>query len=325
MIIGRNKKPFIQLLSLTMGLFLSAGSAPLTGFGYEEDKQQGHELVIEGPKAYSKEELVYPEEEIVRDGMEYRLKETEIQETVIPGVSTYLSAILPCELEGYQMPPEHTKILIQDDPPGIEYERELTYISMEERETIWRDDFEVSITCTGYDTGAYYFGEMEIHSLEDLRNHKNLILEQLELPEECYRVKSVDWIGEHYEKDGIVYRNAAATGEKKVRIADVKYGGQVLTPDVPGFQYVSTYVEMSRETVSEIAEETVTEVETTEPMSEQCSEEVVPEQMESVSAMDRIYRFLKEHITIVSFSIAIFPLLFGVVFLLYKTRKEKPD
>lgn len=74
----------------------------------------------------------------------------------------------------------------------------------------------------------------------------------------------MEWSGETYEKEGILCRDARATGEKLVRNVEVRYGGQVKTPEVKGKQYIGLYQEIRREPESSQKEEESqgTEIET---------------------------------------------------------------
>lgn len=182
---------------------------------------------------------------------------------------------------------------------------------------------------SGYDAEVFQLGNAEIPKDAELSSYGTEFLEYLGLPEECYRVENVEWDGETYEKEGILCRDARAAGEKLVRNVEVRYGGQVKTPEVKGKQYIGLYEEIRREPESSQEKESQeTEMETeTEEM------ETLPheEQKKTLSAAERFLYWIKKHLTKVVFGAGFFILLLGGTALLWMSRRrekresESPD
>ena len=219
-----------------------------------------------------------------------------------------------------QEAPETAWIKIKDETTGKQFEREVSKKEVIEKDTAWKDDFSFSVTVFGYDADMLYLGDHEIPANTDLAEYGEQLLESLDLPIEYYMVESVEWSGEPYERDGMMCRDAAAYGKKLVRYVDVVYGGQVRTPDVPGKRYLAVYEEIEPETLSKT--DAASEITENETMVE--TEPIIEIQQED-RFVDRIVRWVKEHITVVVFSSFFLLLAFGWGVLLYLTTKKKKE
>lgn len=131
-----------------------------------------------------------------------------------------------------RIPRKPARVTLTDEQTGQEYEREIPKLETEETSAQWTGGFQFLITVSGYDADVFQLGNAEIPKDAELSSYGTEFLEYLGLPEECYRVENVEWSGETYEKEGILCRDARATGEKLVRNVEVRYGGQVKTPEV---------------------------------------------------------------------------------------------
>lgn len=237
------------------------------------------------------------------------------------GVWTYVSSNVPYELEGRQEPPATAVILLNDERTGRDYERELPRMEVIEKERVWKDDFFFSLTVSGYGADIFLLGDTEIPADADLSLYGDIFLEYLGLSEECYRVNQIEWNGESYECDGVLCRDALASGEKLVRYVDVKYGGQVRLPDVPGEseeQHTETEEIVEIETKEESVEET-TAVSETEDETETL--EIRVEEREFWK--EKIGKWIREHLIVVTVSLVFLVILILTVVLLIVSGKKK--
>jgi len=242
------------------------------------------------------------------------------------GTWTYVSASIPYELEGMQEPPDTAVLTIYDDSTGLEYEREVPLKEIREKEQIWTENFSFPITVSGYDSDVFLLGEIEIPADENLVVYGNELLKAADLPTDCYRVESVEWLGEPYEKEGILFRDAVAKGEKLVRKVEVFYGGQVRMPQIKTIP--------DEEADSAAAETEIEETMPVETEEQKNMAETAPEIMEEpitfieqeLSLFDQVSQWVREHLVVVTFSIGI-PLILAAaaVFIRYKAKRKSRD
>ncbi len=322
-------KYFLGVLALTLFCVGGPGSSlPVRAQGTEteagtETKTEVETLEYESPVFTDGGEIFLPEERLERDGKEYRLVSTKIQPAVKEGTKTYASAVVPYVLEGRQEPPEKAVVALIDDATGREYERELPKLEVAEKDSFWDDEFSFSVTVSGYDSDGFLLGETEIPAGSDLVLYGRELLKYLKLPEDCYKVEAVEWDGECYEQDGTLYRNAIASGVKRMRNVEVKYGGQVQTPEIQGRRYVGIYEEIAvvieeKETQKERGEEKQVHIYEAE------NDAYEPPQEEDF--FQKALHWMEKHLTVVVFGAGFFLVFFlaGVLFwLLYRENKRK--
>ena len=232
---------------------------------------------------------------------------------------TYVSSSVPYELVGQQLPPETAVVLLKDERTGEDYERELPRREVIEKDRVWKDDFFFSLTVSGYDADMFLLGETEVPAEADLALYGDALLEYLGLPKECYKVNQVEWNGESYECDGVLCRDALASGERLVRYVDVKYGGQVRMPDVPEEQPTEAEIVLETETEAESTEETTAIRE-----SEEETETAEIQAAERESWRDRLGKWIREHLTVVKVSlIFLIGLILALVLFLVSGKKKK--
>ena len=265
-----------------------------------------------------------PEEILEQGGKQYRLISTRIRDAIGGGVLTYASASIPYTLEGRQEPPETVWITLKDDITGGEYEREVPRQEIVEKESYWSDDFQFPVTVSGYDSDYFLLGSEEIPADMDLADYGDELLQYLGLPADCYRVEDVVWNGESYENGDTLCRDAVALGSKLIRSVDVKYGGQVRTPEVKGKQYIGIYEEVLPET----------EAETEPDRDETSAAQAGANQAETVapafpapaasqeSTAEKILHWLREHLTVVTISAGLLLFLLAAGVLLWLSGKK---
>lgn len=313
----KNRK--ISRCFLLFGLLMPA----LLGAGPESNG-----FTYESPIFTGTGELYRPVQELEQGGKRYRLVSERIRQATKAGTLTYVSTSVPYELEGREEPPETAVIPIKDEATGTEFEREVPLIEIIEQNLFWSDDFSFPVTVSGYDADSFILGDEEIPAEASLSDYGEEFLTYLGLPSDCYRVETVAWEGDAYEKDGILCRDALATGEKLVRRVEAKYGGQVRTPEVEGKQYIGIYEEIIPETEEETEEESVEQLEErqTETQEIRQTEEVTPDEPSGRgSFVNQVLRWLERNLTVIKFGGMFFLVISGTILLLFMTRKKKSN
>ena len=108
----------------------------------------------------------------------------------------------------------------------------------------WRSDVTIPLTFSYYDSFGYVLGDAFIPYNEEIPamdGFESVLLDSLGLNPEQYRITGFQWTGEPYEENGVMYRNAEASGQRYAASYRAVYSGTVSLPDVPGYDAVATY------------------------------------------------------------------------------------
>lgn len=221
------------------------------------------------------------------------------QETV-----TYVSSEIAYELEGGQEAPEHAALYLNGEAEGKT--QELSLVGGKEVYREWKDGFCFPITVTGYDGDIFLLGDVKIDAGEELLHYKKEFLEYLGLSEDYYQIDEIQWTGETYEREGMLCRNALAKGKKLMRYVNARYGGNV------------RLLKKAMEEVTETLEE-----ETETALEPESRENVLEIAEQELSLFDKILRWFKEHLTIVSVSILFLLGIILSIFWILKSKKEE--
>lgn len=335
----RWKFPFQAILVLLALALLGAGpeddGAKDTG---AEDgslgrsrEEQTEELIYESPVFIGDGEAYRPELEMEQAGKRYQLVSSELQKAVKEGRSKFVSSRISLVLEGEWEPPENAEILVEDEDTGIKKEYTVPMLEMKEKDREWTDDFSFSVTVSGYGAETLWLGDMEIPGEKPLDQWGPELLLYLGLPAGYYQVEEVEWLGEPYEKEGVLCRDAQARGRKLIRNMEVRYGGQVKLPPAEGLKYYCVYREILEE--GENGEETKAALE--EESVTQNTEREVQEEAETTSETagndsgtlaEQFLRWLTQHLTIVRVGVVFLAgIIFTVLLLVLAGRKRKRD
>ena len=292
----------------------------MTSFA-EDNKEEATEketLTYESPVFTENGDAFIPEETKIVNGKEYHLVSTRIRNAKKEGENTYAQVTITYDLEGDDTVPDTADVPLIDEESGVEFERELSIVNVEEISRGWSDTFSFPVTVSGYGADSFYLGDMEIPGDADLLDYGEELLKLVGLSKEYYRVDHVEWDGGPYEDGEVICRNASAGGSKLIRSVKAKYGGQIRTPDIEGKQYIGIYEEILPETESEIKEETEIQI------------SAVPETFENTepdlsvrnSMIDQILKWLESHVTTITVSIGILFLLIGGIWLFLAAGKK---
>ncbi len=305
---------FAVMLICCTSVFCHSCTSPEAVYAAEtEITDLRHQMVVKGPVFTEVEDAVKPDLTLEQGDVTYYLVSTELTEVPVEGMMTYVSVSVPYELEWKQNPPETTVVTLYDDRTESEYKRELMYLDMKETEVLWEKTFAFPITISGYDADHFQLGNVLVSKDEELILYADQILESMGLSEDHYRINAIMWNGEPYEREGEVFREALAEGEKQIRRVEVTYGGEIKTPDTVGYQFSSIY-EIVEEEERNNNKEITNEIENAEESS-------ISEQEEGLA--EQIQRFLKENITLVTISSLFILCVTGVVYLWWISKKSK--
>lgn len=242
-------------------------------------------------------------------------------ETEPDGVWTYVSATIPYELEGMQIPPEKAVLTLKDDVTGLEYEREVPLKKITEKEQSWTAGFSCPITVSGYDADIFMLGDVEIPAGEDMASYGKEILKEAGLSPDYYRIESVEWIGDSYEMDGVLFRDAVAEGEKLIRSVEVLYGGQVRVPKAEQDEETET------KTAMEVTDKKKSMIEQPAIFPEVIEEaEIKPPLVREPESgvFEKVMQWMREHLTLITVSIGAVLILVGVLASgIYQKKKSR--
>jgi len=309
---GFSRTCFTTVLACCVTFLCWFCTSPDAVYAATLDATETNRIVIKGPIFADIAEEVKPEPVLKQENIAYNLVSTELTEIVTDGVLTYVSASVPYELEGQQHPPDTMVITLYDERTEREYKRELSFLDMEELENLWEENFSFPITISGYDAEHFQLGNILISKEEELINYADQILESMGLSKDYYQIKTIVWNGEAYEKEGVFFRDALAEGEKWIRRVDVKYGGEIRTPDIVEYQYISIY---------EVSEEN----ETINMASENETEDDLNLLEQGTNLSERLKQFLKEHLKIVTISSILVLLVFGVAYFWWISKRHEKN
>lgn len=315
----------LLLMFAFIGTEQAEGTSKESGKLNEEaqDRERPETITYESPVFLGDGEEYKPKEWMEQGGKTYRLVSTNIRRAQKEGELTFLTSESSFELEGTEEPPESAVITVKET--GSEYERQVPLLETEELQVYWMDDFRFPVTVSGYGADTLKLGEYEIPGDAELSDYGKELLESMGLPEEAYRVERVSWIGEPYEKEGVMFRDAEASGSRRIRRVTARYGGQVRTPDLDGKQYIGIY-EAIEETM-----ETIPETERTEQTergtdgTKESRQEELPAPSAQLGVLDRLINWLTRRRTVVAVSMMFFLILAagGWLFVRSFYRKEE--
>ena len=184
-----------------------------------------------------------PDKSIKKDGVSWsltkkQLVDSEIEDRVKEAVTTkrYVG------VETGVPVPDSVEYTYTDEDTGESINDMLPLTDQSEGAWYWMP-FEFPITISGYGAESLDLNGKEIRADEPLANHADELLDMLGLDGEYYRVDSIDWDGEPYERNGETYRNAVGTGEKYVRDIDAVYSAEVTLPHQDGAAWECLYTE----------------------------------------------------------------------------------
>ncbi len=174
------------------------------------------------------------------------LSDITYQDTVITNRTTTLDAAITSGYVIAQLSPAQTKTTqYYDEPSGQMVTRTLPLTNTALTTPYhWLSDVVVPMQIQVYDASFYKLNGRYVPYNEEkpaLTGYESDILTVLNLPQASYRITDFLWNGAVYVKDGILYRNATAIGQRYVAEYTSYYSDTVTLPDAPGYNAVLTY------------------------------------------------------------------------------------
>lgn len=181
-----------------------------------------------------------------KDGIRYELESWSPVSVTLPPITRHVEQeIVYSQAEGVTEIPKTIEAQAQDRERRQTVN---TVCQMEAQEVIreeWQDGFVFTVTFHTYEAGYYQLGDRLIpynDEVPELEGCGDLLLELAGLSPQDYRVAYVQWSGEAYQDEtGNLCRDAAAFGQRLLRVYRVKYRGTAVFPDRAGWQTAAVY------------------------------------------------------------------------------------
>lgn len=185
-----------------------------------------------------------PDETITQDGITYQLVSKELVEQTAQERSEYRETVVEYKgVEAGIVLPQEKEINFTDVDTKQEITTTLPYVKEQVVAERWSEDFTFPITISGYDADVFVLNGKEVPKDANLMDYADDFLEILHLDPESYRISAIEWNGGSYEEDGVIKRNATASGSKYIRDINVTYGGTVTLPSIVGKVWNCMYEE----------------------------------------------------------------------------------
>lgn len=215
-------------------------------YAFWQDTESGEETVTVCSELYPrKEDCPEPVESYqTESGEKYMRMSWETERVSVSGQS------IPVIREGIYEQAEGITQLPESMNVEVERENQKTEVSclLEDRAVIkeeWQDGFSFPVTYHKYGAEFYWLGEHLIEGGGDkprLEGYENLLLEEIGVTPEFYRIVDIRWEGEPYEDEtGELCRNAVASGQKLLRDYRLVYKGTASFPSYEAWRVTAVY------------------------------------------------------------------------------------
>ncbi len=190
-----------------------------------------------------KENEFLPEESVKKDGVSWTLTDKELIDSEIPDrVKDAVASKRYVGVEKGVPIPDTMEYTYTDGDTGESVSEMLPLTGQSESAWYWTP-FEFPITVSGYGAEFLDLNGTEVSANARLTDYSGEFLDMLGLSRDYYRIDSVEWDGEPYERGGETCRNAVGTGEKYVTDIDAVYSGTVPLPHRDGAAWQCLYME----------------------------------------------------------------------------------
>ncbi len=213
--------------------------------------------------AVSVEEAVQmplPPDACLWQGEEYRLKAFQTVSVPLPELTRYArESVLYEGVEQAATVPESIDANLWDEDSGRSAVVMLPLESTQEANGRWADGFIFPVTVWGYENGSFILGGETVQVKEEhpFAGYESSLLELIGVDPAYYQIDTVEWSGAPQTgENGLIYRQATASGRKYVMDITAVYGGQAVIPEQPGMAYEAVYEKAAPESEPETEEET---------------------------------------------------------------------
>lgn len=171
-----------------------------------------------------------PEDYIEQDGQRYRLESYEVVEVEIPEqMITASDTIIFENVEAADKIPAQAEVEVLNKNLGTVVNRTVPLKEYQYTDYRWADGFQFPVVVEDADAEYYAMGDELIPNAEEdpFAGYEDALLDYIGLSQDAYVIDTVEWTSEPWEAEGIVYRQAMATGRKMVATVTATYEGLV--------------------------------------------------------------------------------------------------
>ena len=206
----------------------------------------GEERIVRSdPVPEEQEETAVPPPVRYWDGEEYRLKSWQRMAAEIPEQQVEAEKVLVYpQVEQADQIPQEAEIEVKNEETGAAGTFLVPLAEARLENGTWTSDFSLPILAKEYDAGVFYIGEKTARLPEEnpFVGYEQDLLELAGLDPEYYVIEHSAWTSQPWTgEDGLVYRQAAAAGQKYVADCRAVYRGTVTLPSVPGTVWEAVY------------------------------------------------------------------------------------
>lgn len=187
-----------------------------------------------------------PEKQIQDDDVMYYLKSYETVETTLDAREEPVSdTITYRSIPVGSTIPKLAKISVQDSITGKDVD---VYVPLKETtfsETHWESGFEFPITVSNYDANIFDLNgrDVPLSESEPLKGYESDLLQMIGVDEDNYQITEINWDGDAYEEQGVLFRKLKAEGLQRVYDCEAVYSGIANLPEVSAKAIQAVYTD----------------------------------------------------------------------------------
>lgn len=146
--------------------------------------------------------------------------------------------------------PAEAPIQIVDEDTGQVVDAVMPALDTRFENWRWTGGFQFPITVQQYDAGIFYLGDLTVAGDEEqpFLEYKKELLDLIDVNPDFYSIEATRWTSQPWTgEDGLVYRQAMASGRKYVADCSVTYGGTAAIPAVHANAWQAVYTKDGEE------------------------------------------------------------------------------
>lgn len=253
---GRRRK-FIRMEILVGICFLSFFSFPKTARAESVSKTGPSEITVTWEPFWrlSEEPPGKIPENYEYEGCGYRLKSCQLISSMTKEKTQDAETSIEYKaVEQADALPEQAEIEVTDEDTGLTVQAELPAVDTVFSNWRWIGGFQFPITVQQYDAGRFYLGDIVVTETGGnpcegpFAGYEKELLELIGVSPDCYSIELTEWTSKPWTgEDGLVYRQARASGQKYVADCTVTYRGNVILPATPACAWQAVYIKEEAE------------------------------------------------------------------------------
>lgn len=186
-----------------------------------------------------------PKETISEDGVTYTLAGMEEREVAVqaPYTQTVTGQITYNSAVSQQQVPKTYDVKVKDDLTGETVMVTCDFENLTEGSPVWKEST-IDIVYESYDSDFFVLSNALIPKNENqppLVGYEDALLQSVGMSSATTKIIGLQWNGEAYEEDGVMYRNAIATIKTFVPSYIANYKGKIVHDEENGTIYVLHY------------------------------------------------------------------------------------